>query len=332
MSSIRIPIKRVGGFGRAHLKLEGTVLIFNEKHWCYETTLLIPIETIETSELSRFYKDLAILAIAVPIIATTIGLFGYFFALRGEDELRGTLIILFGTILLVTILLEIVLLFGLMMNFLFTKKTICLTTTNNTVEIEFWKQRKIVEKIDDLIRQIKEQQALLKENQVHQSEDVFEISDINQIPSLFLKSCFFCIPALIIEKPLLLLLALIPSALYIWRNVIKLRQHPKEFRQALASYKRKDWERAIKYLKNLLEYSPENIPAMSMLAETYVRAEQFDKAISITAQISEEYLDERNALHLQIWKFKRIHLRRKEDNLGNDKHESQQENFNNRKL
>ena len=127
------------------MTLEGSVLIYNEKHWCNETTLLIPIETIETTELSRFYKDLAILAIAVPIIATTIGLYWYFFVLKGEGESGGTFIILFGTILLVTILLEIGLLFGLVMNFLFTKKTICLSAGSSGVMIEFWKQRRNAE-------------------------------------------------------------------------------------------------------------------------------------------------------------------------------------------
>jgi len=301
------------------LILEGTILIYNEKNWCNETTMLIPIETIEMSECSRFYRDLVILAIVVPVIATTIGLFGYFFALRSEDELEGTFIILLGTIFLVTILLEIGLLFGLVMNFLFTKKTICLETGISGVKIEFWKKRKTAKKIEDLLRQIKEQQALVKETQEHHLEDVCEIIDVNQIPSLFLKSCLFCIPAVITEKPFLLLLALIPTVLYTWNNVIKLRRHPTQFRSALKSYKRKDWQKAIEHLKNLLESSPKYIPAMFMLAETYVRAEQFDEAISITAQIPEEYLDERNTLHTQIWKFKRVHLRRKEDNLRDDK-------------
>jgi len=284
MSSTKLPIRRIGGSGRANLKLEGTVLIYNEKHWCYETTLLIPVETIEMSECSRFYKDLVTLAIVVPIIATALGLFGYFYALRSEDELGGILIILFGTVFLVTILLEIGLLFGLIMNFLFTKKTICLTTTSNSVNIEFWKERKTAKSIDDLLQKIKEQKALLKKTQAHYSEDVYEISDVNQIPRLFVTSCLFCLPAVILKKPSLLLLALIPIALYIWRNVIKLRQHPKEFRQAFVKYKRKDWQGAIKHLKNLLDYSPEYIPAMFMLAETYVRAEQFDEAINITAK------------------------------------------------
>ncbi len=320
MPSIKLPIKTIGGSGRANLKLEGTVLIYNEKHWCYETTLLIPVETIETSECSRFYKDLAILALVVPIIATAIGLFGYFYALRGKDELGGTLIILFGTIFLVTILLEIGLLFGLIMNFLFTKKTIRLTTTNNSVNIEFWKERKIAKRIDDLLQKVKEQQALLKETQAHNSEDIYEISDTNQRRRLIPISCLFCLPAVILKKPFLLLLALIPIVLYIWRNVIKLRQHPKEFRHAIVRYKHKDWQGTIEHLKNLLEYSPEYIPAMFMLAATYVRSEQFDEAINITAQIPEEYLDERNDLHTTIWKFKRINLRRKENNLGNDMH------------
>ncbi len=302
------------------MKLEGTILIYNEKHWCYETTLLIPIETIEISERSRFYRDLAILAIAVPIIATIFGFFMYLFVLRGEDELGGTLTILFWTALVVIILLEIGLLFGLLMNFLFTKKTICLTTSNSGVEIEFWKERKNVKRIDDLLQQIKVQQALIKETQTHHSQDVYEISDSNQIPRLLSISCFFCIPAVMLNKPLLLLLVLIPIALYIWRNVIKLRQHPKEFRQAFASYKRKDWQGTIEHLKNLLEYSPEYTPAMFMLAQTYIRSEQFDEAINITAQIPEEYLDERNDLHLYIWKLKRVHLRRK-DNIRNDKQE-----------
>jgi tetratricopeptide (TPR) repeat protein len=180
-----------------------------------------------------------------------------------------------------------------------------------------------VERIDDLLHQIKEQQALVKETQTHHSEDIYEISDVNQMRRLIPISYLFCLPAVILQKPFLLLLALIPMALYIWNNVIKLRQHPKEFRQALASYQRKDWETAIEHLKKLLEYSPEYIPAMFMLAETYVRAEQFDKAISITAQIPEEYLDERNSLHLKIWKFKRVHLRRKEGKHRNDKCEFQ---------
>jgi hypothetical protein len=308
-----LPIKRIGGCGRAHLKLEGSVLIFNEKHWCYETTLLIPIETVEISECSRFYRDLAILAVVVPIIAIIFSFVMYLYALRHDNDLSGTLTILLGTMLLVIILLEIGLLFGLLMNFLFTKKTICLSTGNSGVKIEFWRQRKIVERIDDLLRQIKEQQALVKETQTHHSEDIYEISDVNQIRRLIPISCLFCLPAVILQQPSLLLIAMIPTALYIWRNIIKLRQHPKEFRQAFASYKCKDWQGAIEHLKILLEYSPEYIPAMFMLAETYVRAEQFDKAINITAQIPEEYLDERNTLHLHIWKFKRIHLRRKDN-------------------
>jgi hypothetical protein len=268
MSSTELPIKRIGGSGRANLKLEGTVLIYNEKHWCYETTLLIPVETIETSECSRFYKDLVILAIVVPVIAILLGLFMYLSELRGDDD--------FGEILII---------------------------------------------LDDLLNKIKEQQNLVKETQIYLSEDVYEISDLKQVPRLFLTSCLFCIPAVVLEKPSLLFLALIPIALYIWRNVIKLRQHPKKFRQALARYKHKDWKGTIEHLKNLLEHSPEYIPAMFMLAETYVRSEQFNEAINITAQIPEEYLDERNDLHLTIWKFKRIYLRRKENNLGDNMHE-----------
>ena len=321
MSSTELPIKRIGGSGRANLKLEGTVLIYNEKHWCYETTLLIPVETIETSECSRFYKDLVILAIVVPVIAILLGLFMYLSELRGDDDFGEILIILFWTILLVTIIFEIGLLFALIMNFLFPKKTICLTTTSNAVNIEFWKERKTAKRIDDLLNKIKEQQNLVKETQIYHSEDVYEISDLKQVPRLFLTSCLFCIPAVVLEKPSLLFLALIPIALYIWRNVIKLRQHPKKFRQALARYKHKDWKGTIKHLKNLLEHSPEYIPAMFMLAETYVRSEQFNEAINITAQIPEEYLDERNDLHLTIWKFKRIYLRRKENNLGDNMHE-----------
>ena len=303
------------------MKLEGTVLIYYEKHWCYETTLLIPVETIEMSECSRFYRDLVILSIVVPIIAIIFSIVLYFFVLKGEDELEGTLTILFGTTLLVIILLELGLLVGLLMNFLFTKQTICLTTGRSGVEIEFWKERKTAQRIDDFLGQIKKQQALVEETQARHSEDVFEISDVNQIRRLIPISCLLCMPSLIIKNSFLLLLALIPTALYIWNNVIKLRRHPKEFRQAIASYKRKDWQGAIDHLKNLLEHLPEYIPAMFMLVETYVRAEQFDKAIDITTQIPEKYLDESNTLHLQIWKLKRVHLRRREHNLRTDEQE-----------
>jgi len=93
---------------------------------------------------------------------------------------------------------------------------------------------------------------------------------------------------------------------------------PKEFRQAVARFRRKDWEGAINHLKSLLERLPDYVPATLFLVETYVRAQMFDEALIAADQIPKEYMDDTNAIHLGIWKWKRIHIRRKELTMGVD--------------
>ena len=310
MGSTFLPIKRIDGSGRSCLKLEGTLLIYNHKDWCFDSTLLIPVESVQISEHSRFYRDMAILAVVLPLIMIIITVLLSVYALYEGGIDKESLIILIATSVLVTLLLELGLLFALLTNFLFTKKSVCLTAGRGDIHIEFWKTRKISKQIEDFERRIEEKQAQVQESFVCPSKEVFEICHVNRIRRLFLISCAFCAPAVLFNKPVLLVLGLLPIGWYFWKATW-LMSRPKEFRKAVARFRRKDWEGAINHLKSLLEHLPEYVPAMLFLVETYVRAEMFDDALVAADQIPKEYLNDNNAIHLEIWKWKRIHMRRR---------------------
>jgi len=311
MNSTFLTVRSVGGSGRSGLKLEGTLLIYRRKNWCFESTLLIPVESVRISEHPRFYRDMAVLAVVIPLVTVVLAVSAsvYAFYKRGMDE--GALIIIIATAMLVTLLLEAGLLFSLLTNFLFTKKSLCLTAGSGDIHIEFWKTRKITKRWDDFEHQIKEKQSQVQESFVRPSEEVFEIRHVNRIRRLFLISCAFCAPSVLFNKPVLLVLGLVPIGWYFWKATL-LMGRPKEFRKAVARFRRRDWEGAINHLKSLLERLPEYVPAMLFLVETYVRAEMFDDALNLADRIPKEYLDDGNKIQLEIWKWKRIHMRRRE--------------------
>ena len=311
MASKFLTVRNVGESGRSDLKLEGTILVCRHKNWCLESTLLIPVESVRMSEHPRFYWDMVVLAVVVPLITIVFGVSASVYCFYKEGMDNRALIIIFATAMLVTLLLELGLLFALLTNFLFTKKSVCITAGRGDIYIEFWKTRKITKRLDDLERQIKEKQALLQESLVNHSEEVFEILQVNRISRLFIISCAFCIPAIFFQKPVLLVLGLLPIGWYFWKATW-LMSRPKEFRKAVARFRHKDWEGAISHLKSLLERFPDYVPAMLFLVETYIRAEMFDEGLSIADQIPKEYLDDGSEIQLEIWKWKRIHMRRKE--------------------
>lgn len=321
MLSDSLSIKRIGGSGRSSLKLQGTVLIYNEKNWFHESTLLLPVESVCISELARFYRDLIIWALLIPLITTLLVITLWVFVGRSEGIAKELVPVLVAAAVVVTLVLECGLLIALLMQFLFTKKSVCLTIESCGLKIEFWKERKIQEQIDAFLEKIREQQTELNGSLAPPSEDVFKITDVSHIRRLIPQVCLFCIPSVVLEMPALLLLGLAPIGWYLYQ-VIQLRTHPKQFRQAVVAYRRKNWEVAIGALKDMLRHYPEYIPAMLLLVEIYVRTERFDEALETATRFPEEYLNQRNAMYSEIWKWKRIHLRRMEPVSRADTEES----------
>jgi hypothetical protein len=313
MSSISLPIAIVGGSGKGQLKVEGTVLVYSRKTWFFESTLLIPVESARMSEHPRFHKDLSILAFLIPVItivlAVALVLCTRVANIEGLN--REVLIVVSATAIFVIVLLELWLLFGYLMSFLFTKNSICLTFGDGNMQIEFWKTKKVARLMDSFEKVIREKQTRIQESTLKPSTEVFEIYNVNHIRSSILLSCFLCIPSLSLHVPVLLFLGLIPIGWHVFKS-LRLLKHPKEYRKAVRRYRRKDWDGAILHLKSLLERAPEYVPAKLLLIEIYVRAERFNEALQMAGNIPDEYLDDSNALYLEIWRWKRVHLRRKE--------------------
>lgn len=317
MASESLKIRMIGGHGRSYIKLEGTVLILNQKAWFSESKIMIPIESISISEHPRFYKDLLILVVIIPLLVLSVLTYMYFQEEIDTSEIRGMLFPVIGVI----VFLEFWMLFALVFNFLFTKKTVCLAYFSDNPEvdsedvveadfkIEFWKKRKNAKQIDVFLEQIRQKQREITDNLDNESGNFFEIRNVSPIGRLIGLWLLFCIPSLLFEKPILLLLSLIPIAWYFYSSFQLMRQ-PKEFRKALRNLRHKQGDQAIELLLQLHEQEPDYIPAIYLLIDAYISAERFDEAQSFVSEIPDDYFQDVNAVHLNIWKWKRIHMRR----------------------
>jgi hypothetical protein len=256
------------------------------------------------------HRELSKLAYIIPVITILLAL-AVFIAVPEGGEAREILIVVFATMIFVIVLLELVLLLGYVISFLFTRNSICLTYGDGSLVIEFWKTRKVSRLIGDFEKGIRERQDHIQESEINPLTRVFEIRNVYYIRRLILLSSSFCAPAVLLQMPVLLVLGLIPIAWYIF-TTIRLMGHPKEYRKAIQRYRRKDWNGAIFHLKSLLVQSPDYISAKFFLIEIYLREERFDEALEMVGSIPDEYLFDSNALYLEIWSWKRIHIRRKE--------------------
>ena len=307
MTSESVKVKMIGGHGRSSLKLEGTVLILNQKHWVSESKLMIPIESIYVSEHPQFYKDLFIVALIILLLPLIMLSYMFFSGQVSLKELKGDYIVIVGVIAI----LEFFVLFALVFNFLFTKKTVRLAIPDSGFKIEFWKKRINTKRIDSFLEQLKQKQLQLENIGENKAGRVFEIRNAKPLGILFLRCILFCLPAVIFLKYKLLLLALIPIALYL-NESLKIMKQPKEFRQALKYFRHKKWDEATNLLLHLHEQFPDYAPAMFLLLDTYIHAERFDDALTFSNKIPEEYLSDSNALNLHLWQWKRINMRRNE--------------------
>ncbi len=305
MASESLKIKMIGGHGRSSLKLEGTVLILNQKSWVSESKLMIPIESISVSEHPRFYKDLLIVALIIILFPLIMLTFMYFSGQMSLKDLKGDYIIVAGVIAL----LEFFVLFALVFNFLFTKKTVCLEGIG--FKIEFWKKRIHAKCIDYFLEQLKQKQLQIDSDGENINNRIFGIRNVNPKSVLLGRCILFCLPALILQNFNLLILAFVPIALYL-KSFLQIMRQPKEFRQSLKCFRRKKWDEAIKLLLHLHEQYPDYAPAMFLLLDTYIHAERFDDALTFSNEIPENYIPDSNALNLNLWQWKRMNMRRNE--------------------
>ena len=305
MTSETLKIKRVGEHGRHFLRLEGTILIYNQKNWASESKLMIPIELIYISEHPRFYKNLLTIALIILVFPIIMIIITLFYEGIKSSEVEELIFAAIG----VTLLLELGLAIPLIFNFLFAKKTVRLSVADSGFFVEFWKIRTHIKRINSFIEKLQQKQQQLEEDIYHRPGKPFEIRKVNPKVVLFFRCILFCLPSVIFQKLFFLPLALIPIAQYmrIWFQIIK---QPKEFRLALNYFRRKQWDEAIELLMNLHKQYPDYAPAMFLLLDTYIHAERFDDALTFSNEIPQNYLRDSNALNLHLWQLKRMNMRR----------------------
>jgi hypothetical protein len=305
-----LPIRQVNHAGRTDLSLEGTVLVVCERRGGMQAEVQIPVELISIWERARF-KGVrliwALLALLLPILAAAF--LGALFSI-GDAERQPPLVVP---------VLFILLLFGgcvafciLLVRFFFRAPTVCLTIAPGEQMIEFWKDRKDAQAIDDLLDQIEARQKLVEETFTAPVKSPVAMVDE---PSLLRKFLVFLylslLPALVTERLHLLVLAVAPVAWFLYRQS-QYRQMPTEYRKAFRSYLRRDWSGAVASLTGLLQGYPDYIPAHALLAHVYTRWGRFDDALHVAAQLSGEWSELAQDMQTQIWRFKRMAERRKD--------------------
>jgi len=116
----------------------------------------------------------------------------------------------------------------------------------------------------------------------------------------------------ITRKLSLTYLILLPIVWFLYHK-IKFKRQPEEYRKALKSCYIKEWDEAINFLKNLQRRLPEYLPAYTLLANVYTRANRFDEALEVASQLPDEYIDVAQDIQTNVWLFKRIYERRKDN-------------------
>jgi tetratricopeptide (TPR) repeat protein len=310
LESIRLPIRQVSHAGRTDLSLEGTVLVVCERRGGMQSEVQVPVELISIWERSRFKGARliwALLALLLPLLAA--GLLGGLFG-AGESEREPPL---FVFILFVMLLLGGCIAFGvLLVRFFFRVPTVCLTVAPSEQMIEFWRNRRDSQTIDDLLEQIEQRQKLIEETFASPVKSPIAMVDEPSLVRKFLVFLYMSfLPALITQKIELLSVAVLPVTWFLYRQS-QYRSLPAEYRRAFRSYLKRDWNGAVASLTGLLQGYPDYIPAYALLAHVYTRWGRFDEALRIVSQLSGDWSDMAQDMQTEIWRFKRMAERRKD--------------------
>lgn len=312
-----LTIHQINGVKNSYLSLEGTILIFHEEKGYrrfIQSDLQIPVELISVYEISRFrggYLIMSLLSLLVPLLTAGI-LYGIVFdAMKVDNEsIYGGL---FVVTMLIILLTGFIVFWVFLIKFFIKRKTVRLVIAPDGVIIEFWKEQKNLTKIDELLSQIAQRKALVEETLLQPAKKIVGFfEERSMLPKFFFLIYLFSLPAVITRKLSLTYLILLPIVWLLYHK-IKFKRQPEEYRKALKSCYNKEWDEAINFLKNLQRRLPEYLPAYTLLANVYTRANRFDEALEVASQLPDEYIDLAQDIQTNVWLFKRIYERRKDN-------------------
>ena len=310
MEPIRLPIRQVSHAGRTDLSLEGTVLVMCERRGGMQAEVQIPVELITIWERARFKGTRliwALLALLIPMIA---GVFlGLLFHTSGPEKQTP----LFAPILVVLLMLGGCVAFAVfLILFFFRAPTVCLVVAPSEQMIEFWRDRKNSQAVDNLLEQIEVRQKLVEETFTNPVKSPIAMVDEPSLVRRFLIFLYLTLlPAMVTENAQLLLLAVVPVIWFIYRQS-QYRRLPTEYRKAFRSYMKRDWNGAVESLTGLLQGYPDYIPGYALLAHVYTRWGRFDEALRVVSQLSGDWSELAQDMQTEIWRFKRMAERRGE--------------------
>jgi hypothetical protein len=315
---VLINIHQINSVKKSYIALEGTILIFHEENGfrrSIQSELHIPLELISVYERFRFkgsHLIASLLSLLAPMLIFGI-LYGITFEMMRVDE-ESIYKDIFTALFLILLLAGFIMFWIFLIKFFVRGKTVCLIIAPDEINIEFWKEKKNSAEIDELLMQIEHRKEIVEETLMQPYKKMVGfLEERSLLPKLFFLIYLFSLPAIIMRKLSLIYLLLLPVAWFLYRE-IEFRKQPKEYRKALKSYFNEEWDQAINLLKSLRIKIPEYIPAYILLVNVYTRANRFDEALGIASELPDEYIDIAQDIQTDIWAYKRIYKRRK-DNL-----------------
>lgn len=299
----------------SYLSLEGTILVFHQEKGyrrSIRSELQIPLELVSVYERFRFrgrYLIVSLLSLLAPLLVGALS-YGIFHGTIEVDD-RSIYSVVIVIAWLVLILVGFVLFLVFLIRFVIKRKTVCLVMAPEGMMIEFWKERK--SEVDELLKQIEFRKGFLEKTLDKPAGKIVGFSEEHSIlPRFFSLFYLSSLPALITEKLSLTCLMLLPVAWFLYRKMEFFKQ-PKEYRRAVRNYFDGEWNKAIDLLRSLRARIPEYLPACLLLVKVYTRANRFDEALEAAAELPDEYVDMAQDIQTDIWLFRRIYERRKDN-------------------
>jgi len=299
----------------SYLALEGTIVVFHEEKGykrSIQSELQIPLELISVYERFRFrgrYLILSLLSLLAPLLIGSLS-FGIFHGTIEVDD-RSTYSVVIVITWLILILVGLVLFLVFLIKFIIKRKTVCLVIAPSGMIIEFWKEHK--SEVDGLLEQIELRKGFLEKTLDKPAGKTVGFSEEHSIlPRFFSLFYLSSLPAVVTEKLSLTCLMLLPIAWFLYRKMEFFKQ-PKEYRRAVRSYFDGEWNKAIDLLKSLRAKIPEYLPACLLLVRVYTRANRFDEALEVAAELPDEHVGMAQDIQTDIWLFKRIYQRRNDN-------------------
>lgn len=309
---IYIRIRKVDNIRHAYLGLEGTILLFGQRQAATDSEMQIPVEQVTISEGRRFEGKRLIAALLcllsqLLLVAGSYGLASRFVDMERPNTVAAVVVLLLLLVLFVAGCIG----FGVfLVMFLCKVKTVRLQVVPRGTTIEFYKHAKRAAEIDDFLGQLRQRQGLVDEPLAALVRRPMGFTTEHSVlPKLAASLYLSVLPAVVTQRPALLVLALPVLAWFGYRQVQYQRQ-PREFRQAVRSYICGDFEIAIDALQSLRVRLADYVPAHFLLAEVFTRAGRFEEALDITSDLVADYPDLAQKMQSDIWLFKRIHQRR----------------------